>query len=106
MADRTEIRSAAERLPWSLRLEQAQQSFGWSDDYCIDLAEDLRDFPLELYLRDDPELLEKLKELWTPDVATFGEAAAVIAHAYMNEEEDEETIYRILRRFVRPLMAA
>ena len=101
----TETNTAADtRLPWSARLEQAQQGSGWADDYCIGLAKALRDFPLTVYLQDDPELLEELWEMWSPEITTFGEAAALIAYASRNE--DEETINRIMRRFVSPLLDA
>ena len=60
---------------------------------------------LDLYLSDDPELLLRLQELYTPPPATFGEAAAVI-DALSRETDYLDTAVELMRRFAAPIRKA
>lgn len=95
----------AERLPWKDRLAQASRGFPPDGEKAAALVRDIRDLPLDLYLMDDPELLFRLRELYSPPPVTFGEAAAVI-DALSRETEYTETAAALMRRFAEPLRRA
>ena len=94
----------AERLPWADRLARAARGTP-DDDKASALVRCIRDLPLDLYLSEDPELLFRLRELYTPPPATFGEAAAVI-DALSRETDHLETAVELMRRFAGPLRRA
>ena len=95
----------AQRPPWKDRLARAARVVPPDDEEAAAMVRELRDRPLDLYLSDDPELLLRLQELYTPPPATFGEAAAVI-DALSRETDYLDTAVELMRRFAAPIRKA
>ncbi len=94
-----------ERIPWKDRLALAARGTPPDDDRAAAMVREIRDTPLDAYLLEDPELLFRLRDLYTPPPRTFGEAAAVI-DALSKEAEHLDTAVELMRRFAQPFRKA
>lgn len=105
MKDEKTSSPAPGRIPLKQRLELAHRGLPCSDRLSADRILAIRDLPLEQYLENDPELLFRLRALYSPPPRTFGEAAAVIG-ALGAQPEDLDYAVDLMQRLARPLLPA